>query len=477
MELDSGHEQLGGTHRLCAPDAEKSFPRRPSATCGQAPAACRSDALRPHVPGRRLEFRKPLRLWRRGRAAGRSDGLGAVGTGESPRARRESEEPELAGARLRTDSGTRVAGSGASLPADLRASGPPARARARASLCSESFPAKRHSDGVRSHGARASVRGVAAGSGWGAPMRMMDASSGQPLAPSFSRRASRVAIRRAENYRTDLSALLMETLLEFDLPVRGKKVLLKPNFVGPDPLGVINTHPAVVAAARESFLRLGAERVLVGDGPALERDTGAVAETMRLREYVGPLELSFVDLNVDDVRRVPLRTRASSLRELYLPETVLDADLVVSMPKLQTHHWAGVTLSLKNMFGIVPGSCYGWPKNVLHWAGIGRSILDINAAARPDFAIVDGIMGMEGNGPIQGTPKAAGVLLFGDDPVSVDATACRVMGLLPEKVDYLGRAGTMLGHVEASKIQQLGEGIDAVKTPFAVLPEFVRLVA
>jgi uncharacterized protein (DUF362 family) len=55
------------------------------------------------------------------------------------------------------------------------------------------------------------------------------------------------------------------------------------------------------------------------------------------------------------------------------------------------------------MFGIVPGSCYGWPKNVLHWAGIDRSILDI--AARPDFAIVDGIMGMEGKGPIQGTSK------------------------------------------------------------------------
>jgi uncharacterized protein (DUF362 family) len=146
------------------------------------------------------------------------------------------------------------------------------------------------------------------------------------------------------------------------------------------------------------------------------------------------------------------------------------------MPKLKTHHWAGVTLSLKNMFGIVPGSCYGWPKNVLHWAGIDRSILDINASARPDFAIVDGILGMEGNGPTQGSPKAAGVLLFGDDPVAVDATGCRVMGLLPEKVNYLARAGTMLGHVEGSKIQQLGDGIEAVRTPFAVLPEFSGLV-
>ena len=129
---------------------------------------------------------------------------------------------------------------------------------------------------------------------------------------------------------------------------------------------------------------------------------------MRLQEFAGPLAKIFVDLNVDDVERVILKTHASRLKELYFPKVVLRADFVVSMPKLKTHHWAGVTLSLKNMFGTVPGGCYGWPKNVLHWAGIDRAILDINAAVRPDFAIVDGIVGMEGNGPIQGSTEAFG---------------------------------------------------------------------
>jgi uncharacterized protein (DUF362 family) len=297
------------------------------------------------------------------------------------------------------------------------------------------------------------------------------------LIPSFSRPPSRVMIRKVARYEEDLLALIYESLSEFKLPVKDKTILLKPNLVGLDPQGVMNTHPAVIAATRETFLKLGAALVLIGDGPALDRDTQAILESVRLKEFTGKLGQDFCDLNIDDVERVELQTRATRLKELFLPKTVLGVDFLVSMPKLKTHHWAGVTLSLKNMFGIVPGSCYGWPKNVLHWAGIDGSILDINAAARPDFAIVDGIMGMEGNGPIQGTPKAAGVLLFGDDPVSVDATACRVMGLLPEKVDYLARAGTMLGHMEASKIQQLGEGIDVVKTPFAVLPEFARLVA
>ncbi|HEV2616976.1 MAG TPA: DUF362 domain-containing protein [Candidatus Acidoferrales bacterium] len=295
------------------------------------------------------------------------------------------------------------------------------------------------------------------------------------LIPSFQRRPSRVAIRHAQDYHEDLAAIVYETLREFDPPVRGKTVLLKPNLVGLDPLGVMNTHPAVIAAARESFLRLGASEVFIGDGPAMDRDTEAILESVRLMEYTGPLKGMFVDFNIDDVRRVPLRTRASRLKELYLPKSVLGADFLVSMPKLKTHHWAGVTLSLKNMFGIVPGSCYGWPKNVLHWAGIDRSILDINAVARPDFAITDGIIGMEGNGPIQGEPKACRVLVLGDDPVAVDATCCRVMGLIPEKVNYLARAGTLLGHVNSEKIRQLGESVESVRTPFSVLKEFHHL--
>jgi uncharacterized protein (DUF362 family) len=319
------------------------------------------------------------------------------------------------------------------------------------------------------------------------------------LLPPFQRPPSQVAIRRVASYEEDLFELIYETLCEFVehdrseektkiageisaanaarslRSIAGKTVLIKPNFVGFDLLGCMNTHPAVVAAAREAFLKLGAGRVLVGEGPSMDRDTEAVLESVRLREYAGRLNGAFVDLNIDDVERVALKTRASRLKELYFPKTVLGADFVVSMPKMKTHHWAGVTLSLKNMFGIVPGGCYGWPKNILHWAGIDNSILDINAAVRPDFAIVDGIVGMEGNGPIQGTLKQANVLVFGNDPVAVDATCCRIMGLRPEKVKYLAGAGTLLGHLAVEKIDQLGESISSVRTPYTVLKEFAKL--
>jgi uncharacterized protein (DUF362 family) len=297
------------------------------------------------------------------------------------------------------------------------------------------------------------------------------------VVPSFQRLPSRVAIQRANSYDQDLSSLIFRALCEFKLDVKGKSILLKPNFVGADPLNVMNTHPAVVAAAHESFMRLGASEVIVGEGPALERDTEAILEGIGLRQYLPALERNFVDLNVDEVRLVTLRTRASSLKRLYLPATLLRADFVVSMPKLKTHHWAGVTLSLKNMFGVVPGRCYGWPKNILHWAGISKSILDLNSTVRPDFAIVDGIIGMEGNGPTQGQPKASGVLVLGDDPVAVDATCARVMGLEPGKIGYLREAAILLGNLAEEKIEHVGEAVSAVTQPFAVVPEFHHLRA
>jgi len=173
-------------------------------------------------------------------------------------------------------------------------------------------------------------------------MRNMRSSA---LVPSFQRPVSRVLIRRAANYQTELASVIHESLAEFGLQVKDRVVLLKPNLVGLDPLGIMNTHPAVIAATRESFLRMGASQVLIGDGPAMDRDTEAIIESVRLREFAGPLARSFVDLNIDEVDRVALATRASRLKELYFPRTLLGADLVVSMPKLKTHHWAGVTLS------------------------------------------------------------------------------------------------------------------------------------
>jgi uncharacterized protein (DUF362 family) len=288
---------------------------------------------------------------------------------------------------------------------------------------------------------------------------------------------SRVAVLRAESYDRGLEEAITEGLRLVDADVRGKAVLLKPNLVEFRADTPVNTDPRVVAATAVVMRRLGARSVVVAEGPGHRRDTELVVAASGLLDALTDADIRFVDLNVAPVVRRPLRSRFTGLGELWLPRAVVEADLVVSLPKLKTHHWVGVTLSLKNCFGCVPGRAYGWPKNVLHWHGIDNSILDVAAAVRPGLAIVDGIVGMEGDGPISGAPRASGVLVFSRDPVAADVTAAGLMGIDSAKVGYLTQAGRFLGQAERETIEQVAEDPERLTTPFALAPGFEALRA
>ena len=280
---------------------------------------------------------------------------------------------------------------------------------------------------------------------------------------------SRVAVLAVKAYDQPLKDVILRGIKLCELQVKGKRVVLKPNLVEFDPKGVINTNPAVIEAAIDAFRTLGAE-VLVAEGPGHRRDNEYLLSASGLYDVVREHKVSYVDLNTDDVRSTPVRSSYTRFKQLYLPETLFNADLLVSMPKMKTHHWAGVTLSMKNLFGIVPGAVYGWPKNILHWQGIDNSILDINSSLPlPRFAIVDGIVGMEGNGPLQGQAKSSGVLIFGDDFVSVDASAARLMKLEPRKVNHLAKADEFLGNLANDKIEQIGEKLESLEQDFEVI--------
>jgi uncharacterized protein (DUF362 family) len=280
---------------------------------------------------------------------------------------------------------------------------------------------------------------------------------------------SPVAIIKASSYSDDLAERILQGVRECGLDVSGRKVLLKPNLVEFDPNTCINTDVSVVAAAYDVFRALGAAEVIIGEGPGHRRDTYSLVETAHYRE-ISKFDDLFVDLNRDDVSPVQ---KFADRAEMYFPNTALRADLVVSLAKMKTHHWAGATLSMKNFFGLVPGSVYGWPKNELHYIGIPESIIELNRVFRRSFAIVDGIVGMEGNGPIQGTPKPAGVLVMGSDLPAVDATCCRIMGIDPAKIEYLRMAAEgNLGNVEEIHIEQRGERVSEVRTDFALIESF-----
>ncbi len=285
-------------------------------------------------------------------------------------------------------------------------------------------------------------------------------------------RRAEVLVARAETYEVELVDIIRRGLDELGVSqraIRGKSVLLKPNLVEPTVAAPhVNTHPALVRAVVEVFRRWDAREVFVAEGQGHCRDTAFVLEQSGLEQVLDDDRIDFVDLNYDDVFSATNRLGYTKLSKLYLPQSLRRADFIVSVPKMKTHHWAGVTLSMKNFFGVMPGVCYGWPKNVLHHAGINQSILDINATVRPHLAIVDGIVGMEGDGPIMGSPKPAHVVVMGTNLPAVDATCARLMGFDPLRIDYLRAASGTLGPIQERHIEQRGEPIASLAQTFSL---------
>jgi len=280
-----------------------------------------------------------------------------------------------------------------------------------------------------------------------------------------------VFLARGQRYDGPLVRTIRDGLFAvgFDpAPIAGRKVLLKPNMVEPSRrMPHMTTHPAVAVAAAEVFRAWGA-KVTFGEAPGHVRDSQMALFESSLGPALESEGVEFADLNYEDVEWVRNAGRASKLDGFYFPRSVVEADLIVSLPKLKTHHWVGMTASMKNLYGVLPGIKYGWPKNVLHHAGIPQTVFDINASLPKTIAIVDGIECMEGDGPILGSPKPLGLMAVGLNPTAVDATCARIMGLSPARISYL-KLARRLGPLDARHIPQHGERWEDVATPFAIL--------
>jgi uncharacterized protein (DUF362 family) len=289
---------------------------------------------------------------------------------------------------------------------------------------------------------------------------------------------SAVHIARAASYDADLAGILQTQYEHFrsTVPLNGKRVVLKPNLVEWHRDKVINTNPLVVGAVIELCKREGAAEIIVAEGPGHWRNVEYLVAESGLGDVLKQHGVPFVDINHDEPIKTPNMGQLTGLEYLFLSRTIESAEVLISLPKLKTHHWAGATLSLKNLFGTLPGIYYGWPKNELHWRGIHNSIVDIALTRTPDLAIVDGIIGMEGDGPLNGVAKPFGALIMGHDLVAVDATCCRLMMLDPDKVGYLV-LGAMkkLGRMKEAEIPQLGECTASLAQPFEIVPHLAEL--
>lgn len=223
----------------------------------------------------------------------------------------------------------------------------------------------------------------------------------------------------------------------------GTRVLLKPNLLARHaPDKAVTTHPAVVRAVIDALVARGvrAADITVADSPGGVYNEGVMRAIYRVSGMEDVCEATGAKLYMG-CRARQRRAEGELVRSFHLIEPVHDADVIIDLPKIKTHVMMGMTCAVKNLFGTIPGL----EKAELHMRfpdkqRFGEMLVDLCGAVRPSLVIADGVVGMEGDGPAGGVPRALNVVLGGADPYEIDLAVCRMMDLEPENVPYLDAA-------------------------------------
>jgi uncharacterized protein (DUF362 family) len=252
---------------------------------------------------------------------------------------------------------------------------------------------------------------------------------------------------------------------EFPVVV-GRTVIVKPNLVVGLPASTgATTDPQVVRAIVDTALAGGAAKVLIAEGASRMPAPWDVCGYSFFAGYDPLGRVKLVDLLGEPVTlaQVPLGYVYDSM---YMPGVVLAPDVVfICAAKLKTHFLATVTLSTKNLFGLVPRGQYGvpgspLPRNDPHARGMDQAIVDMNLLRPVHFAVIDGIWGMEGEGPVAGSPVAMNLALAGRNALAVDLVGCQAMQIPPDSVLHLAYAALRaLGPWDIGKIQTAGDAL------------------
>jgi len=253
---------------------------------------------------------------------------------------------------------------------------------------------------------------------------------------------------------------------------RGDRVLIKPNLLsGKHPDRCVTTHPAIVKAVAQLVHERGGIPV-IGDSPAVGglHRVAAQAGISEVAEELGCPLVEFKE--VAEIRMGEDYT----FRRVELAKAVLEADVVINLPKVKTHSQTLLTLAVKNTFGCIPGMRKAqWHLKAgtdhAYFAGMLAELCQI---VKPALTIADGVIGMEGDGPGNGDPRPLGLILAGDNPHALDATICQIIGAPPLELLTLqaaherGFAGTDLRQIEV-----LGQKLEDVQVaPFRLPARF-----
>jgi uncharacterized protein (DUF362 family) len=253
-------------------------------------------------------------------------------------------------------------------------------------------------------------------------------------------------------------------LIDYRDALKGwKRALIKINFITTRNWETgATTDPIVVEAIINKLHEADIEALVVeSDATMTNADKACVASGMKdLCDRVG---VRFINLRYEE-EKVELKVpNPMTLDTIKVPKIVTES-AIISAAKLKTHMETGVTLGMKNMFGLLPDKF----KGKYHMRGMDKVIIDINSVLRPTLTVIDGFVGMEGKGPVHGNPVKMDTIIAGTDPVATDATATRVMGIDPQTIEHI-KWGHERGLGEMYDVEVVGDGVDAVKRIFARL--------
>ena len=271
---------------------------------------------------------------------------------------------------------------------------------------------------------------------------------------------SKVALVRCSSYET--GEVRLAVLKGLDL-IGGAGCFVKPNekivlkvnlLVGEVPEKCVTTHPEVFRAVAEILSAEGAI-ITYGDSPGFGT-THSAAKKSGIAEVAEEMNIGLADFK--DGRDVFFE-EGNQNKKFYIANGILDADGVISLPKLKTHALERFTGGIKNQFGCVVGMRKGeFHVKLPDATDFAKMLVDLNSFVAPRLYIMDGIEAMEGNGPRGGTPRAMNVLLFSTDPVAMDATASRLINLNPLFVPTTVIGGdTGVGTYKIDEIEIVGD--------------------
>ncbi len=256
----------------------------------------------------------------------------------------------------------------------------------------------------------------------------------------------------------------------------GETVLLKVNLVSAcEPSLGATTHPAFVSAVAKSLLAYGA-RVLIGDSPGGSFNAAHLKRVYRVCGMETAAEESGAELVFDtDVAEVD-NPSGRLLQHLNITHMIAAADKVISLAKIKTHAMMTYTGVTKNLFGAIPGT----EKAELHMRmpeamDFADALLDIYLAAHPVLCLMDGILGMEGNGPTGGSPREIGVVMASPSGPELDLVAASLIGLSADAVPLLKQAvSRRMIPQKASEITLLGESPEDYRIPDFKMPDHIN---